>query len=563
MAVPAVPVSNSRDRLTLIAIVGVAILIVGLLAYVGLDRAMRNAALAESQSVAEGDAAILTEGLQSDLEKFSMVPLVLAEDPQVRDLMAGDAGGAPVLNRRLEELAKQTEAAAIYVTDANGETLAASNWQLSTSFVGSNYAFRNYFVEAMERGNATQFALGTVSRRPGLYIAQRVVDGPRSLGVVAVKVEFDPLEASWRDATAGVFVTDANGVVLVTSNPEWRFNTVRPEDAGLRDKAADERQFGLSELPPMPALAAGSASVENALIETEQPISPHGWHLHLLFDPTPRLSAARAKAQLTLILGLVLASLVFGAFFAVVRRRKALAEAQVIERTAKLRDQLQQANRLATLGQVTAGIGHEIRQPVTAVRVFAENGAKLIAAGETELAQQNFAKIVSLVDRIGTITDELRRFSRRTPAQPRGVSLEEVVEGALLLLGERISQCETIVNLPTQKALKTKVKGEHVGLEQVLVNLIQNAIDATGTGGKIEIGINLHQGKCEVIVSDNGPGLSDAQRESLFQPFATTKDEGLGLGLVISRDIMRSLGGDLTAGIGGPGASFTMAVPLA
>ena len=549
--------------MTLVTIIGAVTLVIALLGYLALERGLRNSALAEAQVAAAGDAAILAEGLQSELEKFSLVPLVLAEDPQVQGLLAGDAGGETVLNRRLEELAVQTGAAAIYVTDASGTTLAASNWRLPTSFVGSNYAFRRYFRTAMDSGNATQFALGTVSRRPGLYIAQRVVSGSRTLGIVAVKVEFDALEASWLEGTEGVFVTDADGVVLVTSNPDWRFNTLRPEAASQRDRSADELQFGLADLPPMPDIAAGSTLVETARIETENTISPDDWALHLLFDPAPRLSAARTNAQLALVLALFAAALVGGAVFIVADRRKAQAEMQAQERAAKLRDQMQQANRLATLGQVTAGIGHEIRQPVSAMRLYAENGSKMIALGDTASAKENFGKIVSLSDRIGKITDELRRFSRKNTSRPRDVSLAEVIEGAQFLLGDRIATSQIAFKIPGADDMAIKVRGEHVGLEQVLVNLLQNAIDAAGVGGTIEISVEPKGDECALTVSDNGPGLSDAQRDTLFQPFATTKPDGLGLGLVISQEIMRNLGGNLTADANGPGARFTMVVPLA
>lgn len=557
------PISQARDRMTLVTIIAAAILVIALLGYVGLERALRNAALAEAQVAAAGDAAILAEGLQSELEKFSLVPLVLAEDPQVQELLAGDFSGETILNQRLEELAVQTGAATIYLTDANGTTLAASNWQLPTSFVGSNYAFRRYFTTTMESGNATQFALGTVSRRPGLYMAQRVGAGAQILGIVAVKVEFDALELSWLDGTEGVFVTDADGVVLVTSNPDWRFNTVRPEVSSQRDRIADERQFGLADLPPMPNVAAGATLVETALIEAEHTISPNDWVLHLLFDPAPRLSAARANAQLALILALFAASLVGGAVFVLRSRRQARMEMQAKERATKWRDQMQQANRLAMLGQVTAGIGHEIRQPVSAMRVYAENGSKMIGLGDTASAKENFGKIVSLADRIGMITEELRQFSRQNTAQPREISLGEVIEGALLMLGDRITNCQIALKIPEADDLAIKVRGEHVGLEQVLINLLQNAIDASGAGGKIEIEITKRTEQCALTVSDSGPGLTDVQRNTLFQPFATTKQDGLGLGLVISQDIMRSLGGSLNADANGSGARFTMTVPLA
>mgnify|MGYP006155273175 CR=1 FL=1 len=119
-----------------------------------------------------------------------------------------------VAGDRLAALAQQTNAAAIYLMDARGTTLSASNWDRPDSFIGSNYGFRDYFAGALRDGTHTEFALGTVSRRPGLYLAERVGPASAPLGVVAVKVEFDSLERKWRDAEAGVFVTDAAGRVL-------------------------------------------------------------------------------------------------------------------------------------------------------------------------------------------------------------------------------------------------------------------------------------------------------------------------------------------------------------
>lgn len=538
-------------------------LVMAALGYLALDRGLRDSAVAEAQAVAEADAAILAEGLQSELEKFSLVPLVLAEDPDVHAALQNGGASPAKLNERLEQLAGQTGAAAIYLTDAQGTALAASNWRLPTSFVGSNYGFRRYFQNALENGNATQFALGTVSRRPGLYIAQRVQTGDGAIGIVTIKVEFDTLETTWAQATAGVFVTDSDGVVLLTSNPQWRFRTTVPNPPGTRDAEADRRQFGVGELQPMPVLIENRTVVGTSLVEAQQEIAPDGWDLHLLVDATPLISAANATARLATLLAIALTALVCGGLMYVAHRRKRFAERKIAEQTTQLRDQLQQANRLAALGQITAGIGHEIRQPVAAVRVYAETGEKLIDQGDPAAAKDGFRKIVSLADRIGVITDELRRFSRRTPPEPRTVTVGEVVEGAMLLLRDRVRRLGVTIDLPDDAALQTTVRGEHVGLEQVLVNLLQNAIDATGAGGHVAIQVAADQKMCRITVSDNGPGLTADQRDALFRPFATTKADGLGLGLVISQDIMRRLGGTLTANPGDDGASFTMEVPVA
>jgi len=550
--------SRQPGRRYLIAILVCIALLVGAMGLLVIDRTMRLSALDEARLAAQNEAAILAAGLESELDKFSLVPLVLARDPQVRSLMQGDRQPLAGLNQRLEQLAQQTGAAAIYLMDRDGQTLAASNWNRPDSFIGSNYGFRSYFRSAWTSGVASEFALGTVSRRPGLYITRRIDSPAGPVGVVAIKMEFDLLEASWAKATSGVYVTDSAGVILVTSKPAWRFNATRPNPPGKRDAAQDLRQFGKAELA---RFDPGASEAAVPLIESVHPVAPTGWDLHLLSDPSPSLAAAKANGRLLFLLLLVLAGIAVTLAAIGIRRREARAERMLNERTTRLRDQLQQANRLATLGQITAGVGHEIRQPVTAIRILAETGERLGERGAHDEARANFAKIAALTDRIGTITDELRRFSRRGNRAPRNVPLRQVIDGALLLLRDRISQLGTDLVLPAETALDLLVRGEHVALEQVLVNLLQNALDATGQEGTVTIEVTQDSQFSLLSVTDNGPGLASEQRATLFQPFATTKPDGLGLGLVISQDIMRGLGGDLVAGEAATGGNFTMVIP--
>lgn len=557
------PTSRLSGRAYLPGLAAIAVVLVALLALVAVDRAMRSAALEETRSAARADVAILAAGLESELDKFSLLPRVLAADPEVEALLSGDMARQGQLNSRLTDLAAQTGAAAIYLMDRDGLTLSASNWNLPTSFVGSRYGFRSYFSEAMRQGASSEFALGTVSRRPGLYIAQRVEVRGTIIGVVAVKVEFDAIERSWREAREGVFVTDAEGVVLITSKPEWRFRTTRAAPERARDADRDRLRYGTSLLEPMVPDGRGPALSLAPLVEQIQPISPLGWEMHLLVDPGPRLSAAIANGRLSVLLGLVLALGLWAIAVLLARRRDARIEARLAERTAMLRDQLLQANRLATLGQVTAGVGHEIRQPVAAVRVYAENGERLLQQGETAAARENFGKIADLTTRIGQITEELLRFSRRGAHEPRAMPLAQAIDGALLLLRDRIIRQSVVVSQPDPALAETVVRAEHVRLEQVLVNLLQNALDASPPGGAITISIEVAGDRCLLSVKDEGSGIDEATRASLFQPFATTKEEGLGLGLVISQDIMRSLGGDLRADEVAGGASFTMEIPRA
>lgn len=557
------PSSSQPGRRYLAGIIAIGILLLAALGLLAIDRTMRASALDEAENAAQNEAAILAAGLESELDKFSLVPLVLARDPQVQSLMAGDRAQQVGLNQRLQQIAKQTGAAVIYLMNRDGLTLAASNWNRPDSFVGSAYNFRRYFMDAKASGVATEFALGTVSRRPGLYIARRV-DGPSGpVGVVAIKVEFNSLEASWAKATSGVYVTDAQGVILVTSNPAWRFSTTGPMAPGQRNAEQDLRQFGKAKLLRFAPPKNSASALTLALIESLQPVAPLDWNLHLLSDTSTSLAAAKANGRLLFLLLLVLATGVATLVIIGIRRREDRAEALLDERTGRLRDQLQQANRLATLGQITAGVGHEIRQPVAAIRILAETGERLGERGEHAEATANFVRIAALTDRIGTITDELRRFSRRGDREPREVPLRQVIDGALLLLRDRMAQLDIDLALPPETSLDLIVRGEHVALEQVLVNLLQNAFDATGQAGIVSIEIAQSGKFRQLSVTDNGSGLTADQRASLFQPFVTTKPEGLGLGLVISQDIMRGLGGDLIEEPAAVGTRFTMVIPSA
>ena len=553
-----------RSHGKMAALVALAIVVLGAAVW-SIDRLARTRALASAQEDASNEAMIIATSLQAELDKFSLVPLVLAEDPQVNSLLSGAPEQRDALNTRLEDLARQTNAAVIYLMDESGQTQAASNWNLPTSFVGSNYSFRRYFQEAIETGSATQFALGTVSREPGLYIAQRVVADGQPIGVVAVKVEFDALEANWRAATHGVFVTDRAGVVLLTSNEDWRFRTTEPARAATRDRTLDRQQFGVEALQPLDlgTRSGTGGTIAAPLFDTEQPIALDGWTLHLLADPRPRIDAAVANGRFYVLLAVALAGVLLALGLYLRRRREMMAEALLSERTRTLSEQLNQANRLATLGQVSAGVGHEISQPVAAVRVFAENGERLLSAGRTEEARGNFNQIIELTERIGRITSELRRFARRDAAEPRNFPLENAIDGALLLLRDRVARSGATLATPLAEDCAMEVRAEPVRLEQVLVNLLQNALDAAGPGGRIELSVVSDARFCRLSVKDDGPGLSPEAKERLFQPFATTKSDGLGLGLVISRGIMRSLGGDLSLGTGDEGADFILRIPRA
>jgi two-component system C4-dicarboxylate transport sensor histidine kinase DctB len=482
--------------------------------------------------------------------------------------------------------------------DASGRTLAASNWRTPTSFVGQNYSFRPYFRDAVANGAAELFTLGTVSHVPGLYLARRI-DSLRAgsgegtpadrLGVIVVKVQFDDLEAQWRRSGDGAFVTDERGVVLITSQPRWRFTTTRALSAKDQAALASAEQLGIgAPLPRFPVVASAS------LIAAEFPAGKAGWAVHVLLDARKELATARWSGVAIGGLGGALLSLVVIAAFAARARQRTMAarreaaraelEAQVNLRTRelketndrllqevderaraeanlhKLQDELVQANKLAVLGQISAGVAHEINQPVAAIRSYVDNARAFLERSEVSRATSNLNAIVSLTDRIGAITQELRTFSRKSSGTPHPVRLDDAVGGALLLMRPRF-RARGVKQSRTGESGALRVIAERARLEQVLVNLLQNAVEALEgiRDPRITIDVRSANGEVAIDISDNGPGVAAQTLEALFTPFATSKPNGLGLGLVISRDIVAEFGGRLEhVKRALPGASFVL-----
>ena len=568
-------------------------------------------ATADLARQAQASATLHAAVLRSELAKHRSLPFVLAQDPDVaQTLRSADPRGVDALNRKLETLSGGTLAAVIYVLDAKGMTIAASNWREPTSFVGSDYSFRPYFKDARVNGVAELFALGTVSRRPGLFMSRRVDgrDGP--LGVVVVKVEFEALEAEWSSAEPA-FAADPEGVILVTSVPSWRFSTLRPLPDAEQARLRAEHRFGdapfavlRADPPPAgnraPTLTNLSppGQEEARYMAASADIGTAGWTI-FTFTPVEAVlrtavTGARAIALLGGLAALVLAAAVLRwrgqASVRAARQEAARAEleARVAERTAELsqtnqrltvemeerrraeahvhlmQDELIQSNKLATLGQIAAGVAHEINQPVAAIRAYADNAAAFLDRTDERTAKANLGLIAGLTERIGLITDELRAFARKSSAPAAPVAVREALDGALLLVGPRLRQ-QGVRVVRDEADEAAKVMAERFRLEQVLVNLLQNAVEALegAADPEIHVQVAIRRSHVRIVVADNGPGLAPEAAKTLFTPFATTKPRGLGLGLVISRDIVAEFGGELSLEPGPGGARFVMSLPKA
>lgn len=226
------------------------------------------------------------------------------------------------------------------------------------------------------------------------------------------------------------------------------------------------------------------------------------------------------------------------------------------------RDDLVQAAKLAALGQMAAGISHELNQPLAAIRSHAHNSAILMERGRLEEARASLERIQGLTARMAELIGHLKRFARRPASTLEPVDLKAVVEGALSLFAQRIDEEQVEVRLAFPEG-SVVVEAEEIRLEQVIVNLVSNALDALRgrEERRIEISVQAKDGRVLLRVSDTGAGIDAAAREAIFDPFFTTKPVGLGLGLGLSMsyNIVKDFGGALSLAETGPdGTTFVV-----
>lgn len=533
------------------------------------------------------------------IKRFEYLPFVVANDPRIRRLLAATPADEAVveINRWLEALAEESGALDVYVMDRDGNTVAASNWSRPRSFLGRNYAFRPYFLDAVRGRPGRFYGIGTTSIRPGYYLSYPVELAGSIRGVAAVKIDLEALEPSWQSDDAFTIVADENGVVFLTSIPDLRFKTLGPLDTSAQSVIRLTRQYHGVRLEAMhiesvPRLHPDvtvvttrlGADADRRFLRYDLPLPLHDWRLVTFAATDVVASHARTVG---LVAGLGYALVVLLALYWHQQRRRhresraakralerahGQLEVKVARRTAELmainrqlreeiaerrrteailrdtRDELVQAAKLALLGQLSASIAHEINQPLTALRTFSDNAAKLLELERTDELRRSLRMISDLTERVGSISAQLKNFSRRTPPRIESIDVRVAVENALMLTSQRMRQ-ENIALTSSLPERPVFALCELIRLEQVLVNLLCNAADALRNAAERRIEIACRREGDEVLIEviDSGSGIPEHIKERLFEPFVTTKESGLGLGLAISTAMVRAWNGQLIA----------------
>jgi len=515
--------------------------------------------------------------LLGTLHRFEVLPQILGDLPALRGMLLQPQEAAALngANRLLKRMREQTGADVIYLMAPSGKTLAASNWDQDDSFVGRNFAFRPYFREAIAGRPGRFFGLGTTSGKRGYFFAAAVRDGAQTLGVLVVKVDLDAIETLWGNTPAQLLVTDGNGVVILTSRPDWRFRASRPLDAAERAAIASTQPYPKQALAPLALEEAAWITQSRALPET-------GWTVSILAPgalierPVRTAVAIGAATLLTLLLLLGLLMQRRRHYLeriALDARARRELELRVLERTQDLealnsrlkqevlereqaqqellraQDELVQAGKLSALGTMSASISHELNQPLAAIRSYADNAGVLLDHQRNEDARGNLKLISELTERMASIIAHLRAFARRDRHAPESVALQPALDDALALLAKRrrALEVELVRDLP---AATLWVQAGETRLRQVLGNLLANALDALSEKApprRLWLSAEQSAEGVTLQLRDNGPGFSAEALRRAREPFFTTKTsaQGLGLGLAICDTLMRALGGEL------------------
>ncbi|MBN9118102.1 MAG: hypothetical protein J0I06_02880 [Planctomycetes bacterium] len=294
-------------------------------------------------------------------------------------------------------------------------------------------------------------------------------------------------------------------------------------------------------------------AVATMAVGEDRPARVTVWVMVRLTGPEQQ-KARLARLQLAtgLSLGGVLLALGLAGGLIVSLRREA-------RRREALGDELRKAEHLATLGRLLAGVAHEVRNPLTAIRSTVQLWERLPAEARTP---ESLAAVVGSVDRLNELVGRLLLFARAGHEVRRPVDLNAVVAETLELVRARADAQGVAVESDLTPGLPP-VSGAAQAVGQVVLNIVTNALQAMPGGGRLTCRTQLLPGgRVELLVSDTGPGVPTDARDRIFEPFFTTRTDGTGLGLALCREVARQHGGDVTLATSpGPGASFRLTLP--
>lgn len=569
---------NTRPNIAISWRVRLAIAVLLVMAVVVIsttNRLLTDRFTKDTRNRAELRLALYGGNLVAELRQNAIVPQLLARDPSL--IAALQSGDFSMSTQRLISFVEEIGAASLMLFDIDGRVVAATD----RNRLGSIHRSQMYFVDSV-RSNATIFSV--IPREAGGYgffYSKRIQDGGATLGVIGVEVDLQKFERAWAGISDAIIVTDSTGQILLATEARWRGVTEAEALANQTPRGAIER--AIQATADWTALPPDAYLQGEAVMRLEGRIPFRGWRIASF--TTYESVRERVNGVLALeVMGFAI--LLALTFYALSRRtagraalfqresaklralnlalQREIAERKRVQETLAVAEQtLEQSSKLAALGEMSAAVSHELNQPLAAMKTYLAGARLLMRRNRPEEALASFGRVDGLIERMGAITRQLKSYARKGQETLTPVNLGDALASSLSMMEPQLRQRHVQISriLPDQPV---QVMGDRMRIEQVLVNLLRNAIDATKSERNPMVEIILSAGETATLtVRDNGPGIENL--DSLFEPFYTTKlpGDGVGLGLAISSGIVNDLGGRLTARNGqSGGAVFEVQLPI-
>ncbi|WP_151717271.1 sensor histidine kinase [Gemmobacter serpentinus] len=559
-----------RVKLVVVLLIVLAVAVV-----LGTNRWLSERFTEVTRNRAELRLALYSGNMISELQRTSVVPLLLARDPEL--IGALERKEYSTTSARLISFQAEIGAASIVLLDREGRVVGATNrHQLGESLRGAPQ-----FIDA-QRVNDTIF---TVAPREAFgfdFTYSRAIRSDNQVvGVIVVAVDLVKYERAWAGLQDAVLVTDSEGVVLLATEPRWRGlpldQALQARDVPSAIRRALQGAADWAQEPP-DAYVAGEA-----VMKTDTRVAFRGWRM-MTFTA---YDSVREKVNGVLALEIMGFAILLAVTFYMLSRRawsqsvtfqresaelrmlnarlqREIAEREKVQKNLEVAElTLAQSSKLAALGEMSAAVSHELNQPLAAMKTYLAGARLLLQRKRPDEALSSFQRIDDLIDRMGAITRQLKSYARKGGEAFEQVDMRASVSNALAMMEPQLKArvVRIIRSVPRQPVM---VMADRIRLEQVIINLLRNALDATKDSRAPQIDLMLSAGETATLtVRDNGHGIREL--ENVFEPFYTTKKpgEGVGLGLAISSGIVTDLGGRLTArNAEGGGAVFEVQLPI-
>ncbi|MDP2504110.1 MULTISPECIES: ATP-binding protein [unclassified Oceanobacter] len=537
------------------------------------------------------DATVMAGSISQRLQQYSGIADAVSNLRTLKTVLGAPVpAGLDKLNRFLQQTNRSLGSDTLFVLGLDGEVIGASNYGTENSSVGHNFAFRPYFQQAALGESVSYYAVGMITKGRGYYFAAPIRREGKVLGVVVVHVllesVFERLAAGQND----FLLVGYDSIIFASSNPDWQMRSLQRLPEAQREAIRQSRRYGDYSLSPIANhsdrtpdvfndtyVQLASGGVVQRYLVGRALVRQAGWHVFALM---PRVALLQRILQFcvyyTLVYGLLVLFWLYwrkrtevqrhvNSMNMELERRVSSLTSELTESNTELQqlvahyqrtqseleatqDQLIQTAKLAVLGELSAGINHELNQPLLALQTYAENSQKLLARERFGLVADNLHEILQITDSMHAIVSRFKVFARRSPPDPRLVDVNEIISAALMIMKPLLRKAGVGigVELPPNGQM---ILCEPVQIQQVLINLLTNASEAMEgiDDARVLVRVEDCDGQIRILVIDNGPGIAKELQSKIFQPFFTTKSKGLGIGLALSRRILETLSGSLVA----------------